>query len=65
MRPQPRFYQATIASVGQPEGAARTDRQLSLKARSRLKNGSGRAGEHPATMLAVEKPLRALLAAVD
>jgi hypothetical protein len=55
MGPRPRFYKVTIVSVGQPWGVARTDRQISLKARSRLKNGSGRAAEHPTPILAVEK----------
>jgi hypothetical protein len=55
MGPGPRFYKVTIASAGQPRGVARTDRQIGLKAHGRLKNGSGRAGEHPAHILAVEK----------
>lgn len=55
MGPRPRFYQVTIASGEQPWGAARTDRQISLKARRRLKNGLGQAGEHPVPILAVEK----------
>jgi hypothetical protein len=55
MGPWPRFYQVTIISDGRLRGAARTDRRITLKARSRLKNGSGRAGEHPAYILAVEK----------
>jgi hypothetical protein len=65
MGPWPRFYQVTIISDGHSGGAAHTDRQISLKAQSRLKNGSGRAGEHLTTILAVEKPLSGLLATVD
>jgi hypothetical protein len=61
MGPWPRFYEVTIASDGQPWGVARTDRLISLKARSRLKNGSGRAGEHPTPILAVEKAGGAVL----
>ena len=55
MRPWPRFYQVTIISAGRLRGAAHTDRRITLKARSRLKNGSGRAGGHPALILAVEE----------
>ena len=65
MGPWPSFYQVTIISDGRLEDAAHTDRRITLKARSRLKNGSGRVGEHPTLILAVEKPLRGLLAAVD
>jgi hypothetical protein len=52
---QPRFYSVTIISDGQPRSAAHTDRQIRLKAHGQLKNGSGRAGEHPIPILAVEK----------
>ena len=65
MGPWPRFYQVTIISDGRLRGAAHTDRQIRLKARSQLKSGSGRAGEHPTPILAVEKPLNLLIAAVD
>jgi hypothetical protein len=65
MGPWPRFYQVTTISNGRPGGATHTDRQIRLKARSQLKNGSGRAGEHPTSILAVEKLLRGLLTAVD
>jgi hypothetical protein len=65
MGPWPRFYQVTIVSDGQLEGAAHTDRRITHKARSRLKNGSGRVGEHPTPILAVEKCLSGLLRAVD
>ncbi len=65
MGPWPRFYQVTTISNGRPRGATHTGRQIRLKARSQLKNGSGRAGEHPTSILAVEKPIRGLLAAVD
>jgi hypothetical protein len=54
--PWPRFYKVTIISDGRLRDAAHTDRRITLKARSRLKNGSGRVGEHPAPILAVEKP---------
>jgi len=63
--PWPRFYKVTIISDGRLRDAAHTDRRITLKARSRLKNGSGRVGEHPAPILAVEKLLRGLLAAID
>src|SRR5215204_6559122 len=53
--PWPRFYKVTIISVGRLGDAAHTNRRITLKARSRLKNGSGRVGEHPTTILAVEK----------
>jgi hypothetical protein len=65
MGPRPRFYKVTIVSVGQPWGVARTDRQISLKARSRLKNGSGRAAEHPTPILAVERPLSRMRMTAD
>ena len=65
MGPWPRFYQVTTISNGRPRGATHTGRQIRLKARSQLKNGSGRAGEHPTPILAVEKPLNDLLATVD
>jgi hypothetical protein len=55
MGPWPRFYQVTTISNGRPGGATHTGRQIRLKARSQLKNGSGRAGEHPTSILAVEK----------
>src|SRR5215212_10371285 len=54
--PWPRFYQVTTISDGRPGGAAHADRRITHKARGRLKNGSGRAGEHPTPILAVEKP---------
>src|SRR5215216_2844341 len=63
--PWPRFYKVTIISDGRLRDAAHTDRRITLKARSRLKNGSGRVGEHPAPILAVEKPLSHLLVNVD
>src|SRR5829696_1769674 len=53
--PWPRFYKVTIISDGRLGDAAHTDRRITLKARSRLKNGSGPVGEHPAPILAVEK----------
>ena len=62
MGPWPRFYQVTIVSAGHSRGVAHTDRQISLKARSRLKNGSGRVGGHLTYILAVEKRLSGLLA---
>ena len=55
MGPWPRFYQVTTISNGRPRGATHTGRQIRLKARSQLKSGSGRAGEHPTPILAVEK----------
>jgi hypothetical protein len=58
---QPRFYSVTIISDGQPRSAAHTDRQIRLKAHGQLKNGSGRAGEHPIPILAVEKAGGAVL----
>jgi len=57
--------QVTIVSDGRLGNAAHTDRRITHKARSRLKNGSGRVGEHPTLILAVEKPIMSLLAAVD
>ncbi len=65
MGPWPRFYQVTTISDGRLRGAAHTDRQIRLKARSQLKNGSGRVGEHPTPILAVEKLFRGLLPTVD
>jgi hypothetical protein len=53
MGPWPCLYQVTIVSDGRLRDAAHIDRQIRLKARSRLKNGSGRAGEHPTPILAV------------
>ena len=55
MGPWPCFYQVTIISDGRLGDATHTDRQISLKARSRLKNGSGRAGERLTPILAAEK----------
>src|SRR4051794_5685946 len=52
--PQPRFYQVTIVSDGRLRGAAHVGRRITQKARSRLKNGSGRAGEHPTPILALK-----------
>ena len=60
MGPWPRVYQVTIISDGRLGDAAHTDRRITLKARSQLKNGSGRAGEHPTPILAVEKPALAI-----
>jgi hypothetical protein len=61
MGPWPRFYQVTIISDGRLGDATHTDRRITLKARSRLKNGSGRVGEHPTPILAVEKAGGAVL----
>jgi hypothetical protein len=65
MGPWPRFYKVTIISDGRLRDAAHTDRRITLKARSRLKNGSGRVGEHPAPILAVEKRLGGSFVARD
>jgi hypothetical protein len=65
MGPWPRFYKVTTISDGRLGGTAHADRRITHKARSRLKNGSGRAGEHPTPILAVEKPLRGLLTVAD
>jgi hypothetical protein len=54
MGPWPGLYQVTIISDGRLGDAAHTDRRITLKARSRLKNGSSRVGEHPTSILAVE-----------
>src|SRR3954453_9502445 len=55
MGPWPSLYQVTVISDGRLGDAAHTDRRITLKARSQLKNGSGRVGEHPTPILAVKK----------
>ena len=65
MGPWPRFYQVTTISDGRLQGATHTGRRITLKARSRLKNGSGRAGEHPTTILILVKPTASLVPPAD
>src|SRR5688572_13299539 len=55
--PWPRFYQVTIISDGRLRDAAHTDRRITLKARSRSNNESGRVDEHPAPIHRGQKPL--------